>query len=250
MKAFILAAGRGIRLWPHTANYPKCLLDIGGLTLLERQLFQLKDAGICEIIVVGGFRINTVNSIIKKTGISDIHLIYNPFYAHSDNLISLWLARSYMDGPQVLLNGDIIFNPQALEELISLESTCTIMSQKKQSYEEDDMKILAENSLVKTIGKGIPCKDANAVSLGILSFKKTAARILREALEEIVQIEQSLTSHFPAVIQYMIDAGHPVFTHCVPAFNCADIDTIDDLKFITKQWHRFYSSNQVQFAGI
>ena len=106
------------------------------------------------------------------------------------------------------------------------------------------MKILAENSLVKTIGKGIPCKDANAVSLGILSFKKTAASILREALEEIVQIEQSLTSHFPAVIQYMIDAGHPVFTHCVPAFNCADIDTIDDLKFITKQWHRFYSSNQ------
>ena len=55
MKAFILAAGRGRRLWPHTADCPKCLLYVGGTTLLERQLFQLKDAGIKEIIVVGGF---------------------------------------------------------------------------------------------------------------------------------------------------------------------------------------------------
>jgi len=250
MKAFILAAGRGRRLWPHTADCPKCLLYVGGMTLLERQLFQLKDAGIEEIIVVGGFRMDSLTSTIKKTGITDVHLVYNPFFAHSDNLISLWLARSYMSGPQVLLNGDIIFNPDALKKLISLESPCTLLTQKKSSYEADDMKIIVKSGLVINIGKDISCSDANAASLGLLSFKETAVRVLRAALEEIVHSEKSLTSHFPAVIQYMIDAGNPVFTYEVPAFNCTDVDTIVDLELIRDQWHRYFPSTQAKFAGI
>ena len=250
MKAFILAAGRGRRLWPHTADCPKCLLDVGGMTLLERQLFQLKDAGIKEIIVVGGFRMDSLTSTVKKTGLTDVHLVYNPFFAQSDNLISLWLARSYMSGPQVLLNGDIIFNPDALKKLISLESQCTLLTQKKSSYEADDMKIVVKNNLVRNIGKDISCSDANAVSLGLLSFKETAVCVLRAALEEIVYSEKSLTSHFPAVIQYMIDAGHRVFTQEVPAFNCTDVDTIVDLELIRDQWHRYFPSTQAKFAGI
>ena len=250
MKAFILAAGRGRRLWPHTANCPKCLLNVGGITLLERQLFQLKDAGIQEIIVVGGFQMDSLTSTVKQTGITDVHLVYNPFFAHSDNLISLWLARSYMTGPQVLLNGDIIFNPDALSKLISLEFPCTLLTQKKSSYEADDMKIIVRDTNVKKIGKDLSCSTATGISLGLLSFKETAANVLRIALEEIVHSEKSLTSHFPAVIQYMIDAGHPIFTHEVPPFNCSDIDTVTDLELIREDWHRYYPSTQARFAGI
>ncbi len=250
MKAFILAAGRGRRLWPHTANRPKCLLDVGGITLLERQLFQLKEAGITEIIVVGGFRMDSLASTVSKSGITNVRLVYNPFFAHSDNLISLWLARSYMDGPQILLNGDIIFNPNALRDLISHESSCSILTQQKTPYLTDDMKIIAEDSLVKKIGKDLSCSHANAISLGLLSFKETAVKVLQNSLEEIVYSEKSLVSYFPAVIQHMIDAGHPVCPLEVPAFNCSDVDTVADLELIREEWHRYYPTNQTHFAGI
>lgn len=250
MKAFILAAGRGRRLWPHTANRPKCLLDVGGITLLERQLFQLKEAGITETIVVGGFRMDSLTSTIDRSGIANIRLVYNPFFAHSDNLISLWLARSYMDGPQILLNGDIIFSPDALSDLISHESPCSLLTQKKTSYLADDMKIIARGSRITKIGKDLSCAHANAISLGLLSFEETAVKVLRNSLEEIVRSEKSLTSHFPAVIQHMIDAGHSVCAHEVPAFNCSDVDTIADLELIREEWHRYYPTSQTRLAGI
>lgn len=51
MKAMILAAGRGKRMLPLTANCPKPLLQVGGRPLLEHHLLNLKAAGFTELVV-------------------------------------------------------------------------------------------------------------------------------------------------------------------------------------------------------
>jgi len=51
MKVFLLAAGLGRRLLPHTANKPKCLIDIGGKPLLSWHLEKLKSFGIDNLII-------------------------------------------------------------------------------------------------------------------------------------------------------------------------------------------------------
>ena len=57
MRAIILAAGRGLRLQlPEDQQLPKCLLRFGGMSLLERHLHMLKNAGIDEVILALGFR--------------------------------------------------------------------------------------------------------------------------------------------------------------------------------------------------
>ena len=56
LRAVILAAGRGSRLHPYTENRPKCLMELGGMTLMERQLRALRGAGITDIVVVTGYR--------------------------------------------------------------------------------------------------------------------------------------------------------------------------------------------------
>ena len=56
MKAIILAAGRGRRMGRMTRSLPKCLLKIGGMTLLDRQIHALRGAGIREIGIVTGYR--------------------------------------------------------------------------------------------------------------------------------------------------------------------------------------------------
>ena len=51
MKVFLLAAGLGRRLLPHTANKPKCLIDIGGKPLLSWHAEKLKSFGIDNLII-------------------------------------------------------------------------------------------------------------------------------------------------------------------------------------------------------
>ena len=56
MRAVILAAGRGSRLQAYTERAPKCLAELGGMTLIGRQLATLRDAGITDIVIATGYR--------------------------------------------------------------------------------------------------------------------------------------------------------------------------------------------------
>ena len=55
MKAIIIAAGISSRLMPITDDKPKCLLEVGGKTIIQRQLEVLKQCGIDDIVVVRGY---------------------------------------------------------------------------------------------------------------------------------------------------------------------------------------------------
>ena len=67
MKAIIIAAGKGTRLYPFTKNTPKSLLDIGqGLTLLETQLHALQDAGVTDVVIIVGYRAEQIEAKVKE----------------------------------------------------------------------------------------------------------------------------------------------------------------------------------------
>ena len=69
MRAIILAAGRGIRLQlPEDSQLPKCLLRFDGMTLLERHLRMLKNAGVTEVVLALGFRHELVRAELDRLG--------------------------------------------------------------------------------------------------------------------------------------------------------------------------------------
>ena len=80
MKAIILSAGQGRRLLPLTAENPKCLLQIGGQSLLEWQLQELAKCGVDQVAVVVGFAAEKVENLIQRQGHGGwVHTIFNPF---------------------------------------------------------------------------------------------------------------------------------------------------------------------------
>ena len=107
MKAIILSAGQGSRLGHLTADRPKCLIDFGGRSLLDRQLDTLAANGIGEAVVVTGFRDDQVEAALaRRVGGPKVRTIYNPFFKVADNLGSLFIAKRELAGDCLVWNGD------------------------------------------------------------------------------------------------------------------------------------------------
>src|SRR5256885_17079981 len=89
LRAIILAAGKGSRLEPVSGESVKCLVELGGMTLIERQFKYLRDCGINQIAVVVGYESERIQRICGP----EVEYVENPIFAETNSLYSLWLAR-------------------------------------------------------------------------------------------------------------------------------------------------------------
>ncbi len=123
MIGVILAAGMAKRLRPLTDTKPKCLLEVGGKTLLQRTVDAMASAGISEFLVVTGYRASMIRDFLGSYGKNPrISYIDNPDYEHNNNIFSLWLAMQELHGQEVLLmDSDILCDPEAVRRVASQE---------------------------------------------------------------------------------------------------------------------------------
>jgi len=99
--AIILAAGFGSRFVPLTYEIPKGLLEVHGQPMIERQIEQLIERGITEIIIVVGYKKENFDYLTDKYG---VRLVYNPEYAKKNNLSSLYSAKEWLDCSYILMS--------------------------------------------------------------------------------------------------------------------------------------------------
>lgn len=97
--AIILAAGFGSRCVPLTYETPKGLLEVYGQPMIERQIEQLTEKGITDIIIVVGYKKEAFDYLIDKY---NVKLIYNPKYMTKNNLASLYYAAEYLNSSYIL----------------------------------------------------------------------------------------------------------------------------------------------------
>lgn len=218
MKIIVLAAGKGERLMPLTRNTPKPLLDMGnGKTLLEEQIERIQDSGVIdEIVLVIGYLAEQIDAKIRMH-INDgvrIKTIYNPLYEVSNNLISLWLAKPEMNDDFMITNGDNLFTPDVFSGLISENGDGIYLSiNKKDKYDDDDMKVKLQGDLVSRVSKLIAKDEADAESPGLVLVRGENYRShFTEYLELIVREREHINSFWLEVFNFMHTKGIPVRT--------------------------------------
>lgn len=120
MQAIILAAGMGRRLKQLTAKNTKCMVSINGERLIDRTLDALNGLNLRRIIIVVGYRSdNLIKHIEKRQDNVKIEFIHNDIYDKTNNIYSLALAKDKMEEDDtILLESDIIFNPEMLKILV------------------------------------------------------------------------------------------------------------------------------------
>lgn len=234
MKAIIIAAGTGTRLYPITKDIPKSLVDVGkGLTLLETQLHSLRECGILDVTLIIGYRASQIEAKLENYR-SDFNfeIVYNPFYDTSNNLVSVWMARHSFTDDFITINGDDMFDAKVISELMKSPHPITMVTDVKANYDEDDMKIISHHGVVKRVSKKIPLEDANGESVGIIKFSGSGPRLYAKTLESMVRDPENLNVFYLKAIQSIIDEGHEVhLSECDPE-DWGEIDFHPDLEMI------------------
>ena len=186
MRGIILAAGKGSRLNGTIGDKPKCLLRVGGRTLVERQIDALRSIGIDDIAVVVGCQADSVRRVCGPT----IAYIENTRYAQTNSMYSLWMARPLLYDGFVVMNCDVLFHPQMLDDLVTArhEDALLIAYQDADAepFGDEEMKIRVRRGRVAAISKTMSADEADGENVGVVKFGRDGARLLAAILEQRV----------------------------------------------------------------
>jgi len=120
-KAVILAAGRGTRMRELTVDVPKPMIEVRGKPVLQHIVEGLRDAGICELLIVVGYRGDTVRNFLGDGSRYDIAIQYATQTVQDGTGRVVDLARDFVgDSPFVLSYGDILVDPTNYKRVVRL----------------------------------------------------------------------------------------------------------------------------------
>jgi choline kinase len=233
MRAIILSAGQGRRLLPLTEHAPKCMLDVKpGVSVLQLQLRTLAACGVDHASVIVGFRADQVERSLAEHPVPGIEtkLVYNPFFAVSDNLATAWMARSEMQDEFILLNGDTLFDAAVLRGLLaSPPAPLTLATDEKPAYDDDDMKVsLGANRRLTAVGKTLAPENVDGESIGLMLFRGQGPAAFRDALDAAIRDPAALKLWYLSVVNELAGSLE-IATSSVCGSWWAEIDSPEDL---------------------
>ncbi|MFL6278613.1 MAG: NTP transferase domain-containing protein [Vicinamibacterales bacterium] len=186
MRGIILAAGKGSRLNGTAKESPKCLVELGGLTLIERQIRQLRQAGIYDIAVVAGCQADRV----RRACGHGITYVENARYAQTNSMYSLWMARPLLYEGFVVLNCDVIFHPTLLDDLLSARHDNALLLAYREAnqpqFGDEEMKVKVRCGRVVDMSKTMDPAEADGENLGIVKFGPSGAAALVDILDRLI----------------------------------------------------------------
>jgi len=184
MKAVILAAGDGGRLGDLTKDKPKPLIQLLGLSLIERSILTTKQAGIKEFVIVVGYLGDKIKANLRdgeKLGVK-IDYIENTEW-QGENGVSVLKAKELLNERFILLMSDHIFDARILKELVNYDLRgSVILAVDRREPLPGDTKVLERNGKIVDIGKDI--EESNCIDTGIFLCSPKIFFYLEEALKK------------------------------------------------------------------
>ena len=241
-KALIIAAGLGSRLKKHTENLPKCMLDFGGKTLLQRQLDSYKKNNISDISLIRGYKKEKINY-------KGIKYFENNDYKNNNILNSIFYAEKIINGNIIISYSDILFDPSVVERTLKSDHDISVVvdidwrgyyvGRKDHPISEAENVIFNSNNEVEKIGKiNTGNEEVHGEFIGMIKLSNRGTEIFKEHFHRLKKIywnkpfqrakifQKAYLSDF---IQELVDIGIKV--HCVIIESgWKEIDTVEDYK--------------------
>ena len=180
MQAVILVAGMGNRLKNATGGKPKCMVDVSGKSIAERQIDNLLSVGVDRILAVTGYK-NDVLKNFLHTKYPFLDFVQNERFADTNTIYSLYLAFQKLQDDFFFLNGDVVFGANILKNLVDFSGTGLAVEFKPCC--EEEVKVMLKGSRITAISKQVPLHQASGEFTGIALFRKGMHAAFYESLK-------------------------------------------------------------------
>jgi choline kinase len=191
MRAIIVAAGRGKRLGPETAEIPKCMVTVGGKSILHWQLDALAAAGVDEVVIVRGYLGDRINPGARP-GLR-VRFVDNPDWASNNILTSLFYAEDEMPPGFLFSYSDIVFAPEHARRLAEGTGPVGLVVDRRwrDAYEGRTLHPVSEAELARVEGTDVAARvtrvgkrlvaaeEAAGEFIGLARFSPEGAAALR-----------------------------------------------------------------------
>jgi len=213
LKIIVLAAGQGKRLQPLTNNKPKCMVELFGKTLLQRQIEIYRNCGISDITVVTGYYDSKINY-------PDIYKLKNKRYRTTNMVESLFCAQEKLFGSVIVSYGDIIFEKKIIKKLINSENDISIIIDKNwkdywkirfnDPLKDAESLVVDKNGFIQSIGqKAKNVEEIGGQFIGLMKFQNDGIKNIKKFYEKIKKISISgsnvLNTNLPFEKSFMTD---------------------------------------------
>ncbi|MHA1597850.1 MAG: phosphocholine cytidylyltransferase family protein [Alphaproteobacteria bacterium] len=240
MKAIMLAAGVGRRLFGDDyAQPPKCLLEFGDKTLMQRHLENLQNLGVDAMTLVLGHRAGTILDAARKHAPDDfIAPVFNPYY-RGGPLVSLWMAGDDLRAGEDILfmDADVLYHPDMLERLVeSPHANCFLFDEKIDDGDEP-VRLCLNDGVPVDFGKNIK-GDFSAVGEwpGFLKLSAEMAAKVADALDVYIDQARMHMAYEPAMRDVLIAEPRGTFAIVdVSDMAWIEIDFTEDLERAEKE---------------
>jgi choline kinase/DNA-binding XRE family transcriptional regulator len=247
-KALIVAAGLGSRLKDHTENLPKCMLDFGGKTLLQRQIVSYKACGIENINIIRGYKKNKINY-------KGLNYFHNPDYKDNNILNSIFYGEKVLNGNVIISYSDILFDSHVVKRLLESEHDISVVvdidwkgyyvNRKDHPLSEAENVIFNSNNEVVKIGKiATEKEEVHGEFIGMIKLNRRGAEIFKQNFHRVKKLywnkpfQRAKTfqkAYLTDMIQELSDIGIKV--HCVIIEKgWKEIDTVEDYQKAIKEF--------------
>ncbi len=236
MIGVILAAGMAKRLRPLTDTKPKCLLEVGGKTLLQRTVDAMAAAGISEFVVVTGYRDNMIRDFLENpNNLKNLerpvfHFLHNADYEHNNNIYSLWMSGQIVRGQTFLLmDSDILCDPAAVLRIANEPEAALAVN--RHELGEEEMKVVVDDQMrITEISKTCRPEDAMGESVGIEKITATYSEALFRELDQMILQEGLIDIFYERAFERLIPQGHTFRVIDTTDYFSYELDTPEDFQ--------------------
>lgn len=230
-KAVILSAGVGSRIRPLTDSRPKTLLEVGGITILERMLTNIQACGIDEIVIIVGYLHEQVETFVRNTFPElGVQFVVNHRYDETNTGYSLMLAADFIEGSAfVKFDGDVVFEEEILRRLLTgLGKNCLCIDQDIQLDSEEVKVVLSNDTRIIRASKNVPPGDAIGESIGVEKISGETANLLFAELRVMMEDADNLQEYYEGAYERLIQKDVAFHAVDITGLNWTEIDTRQD----------------------
>jgi len=184
MRAVLLAAGRGRRLG---SEAPKCLVTIGGKTLLERHLENLPASGITALTIVVGFQHAMIEAAVAALGPAlPVDFVHNPRFSHG-SIVSLRVAVDRLAEGGLWMDADVLYPAELTRRLVASRHEDCVLLDGRSAETGEEMMLGVRDGRVRVIARRVGADwDVAGESVGFFKVGRSGAAVMKRILDEEV----------------------------------------------------------------